>query len=183
MFPDPADIPPPPTRKPLRLQRHDYSHPGPYFVTISTHDQQGTLSTVKSGVIILTAIGEIARAAWNSLPQRFQGLVLDACVIMPNHLHAILLLAPSIPAVNAKERTYSLPDIIGAFKSISTNQANLILKRRDQPIWHRSYHDHIIRNSRELRNIQLYICENPIRWQNRINALHGKPQCHRANPS
>jgi putative transposase len=172
LFPYPT--PDPPARKLLRLQNHGYSHPGPYFITICTHQKKCTLGYASGAAIQPTKAGQIARATWQSLPERFRGLVLDAFVVMPNHVHGVLALvgaglAP--PGVNTTTMPtaehsgeYSLPDVIGAFKSISTIQVNRFLSRRGWPLWHRSYYEHIIRDGEDMKNVQRYILENPWNW-------------------
>jgi putative transposase len=160
-----------PTRKPLRLPNRDYSHAGPYFVTICTHNKSCFLGVVRDEHIYLTPAGQTARDVWYSLPERFSTLVFGEFIIMPNHLHCILAfvgagLAPPI-RVGAKgdgQRPYSLSMVIGAFKSISAIKINRLLKRSGRPVWQRSYYDHIIRDGNDMRNAQRYILENPMRW-------------------
>ena len=172
-----------PQRKSIRLQGFDYAQAGAYFVTICTQGKRCLLSSIVGKSVELTLAGEIVRAVWNSLPERFPRLVLDEFVIMPNHLHGVLGLigaglAP--PAVNpgktvsmmeadapkkpAAPKKYSLPDVMGAFKSISTIQVNKRLQRKGIPLWQRSYYEHIIRKGEDLRKIQQYILENPLNW-------------------
>ena len=79
-----------PRRKSIRLQGFDYSLAGANFVTICTNAKQCILSSVVGNSVELSPSGEIVRAAWNSLPERFPRVVLDEFVIMPNHIHAVL---------------------------------------------------------------------------------------------
>jgi REP element-mobilizing transposase RayT len=173
-------------RKPVRLAYHDYSSVGPYFVTISTHNQRRILSSISSTEVILTNAGETVREIWLSMPGRFPGLVLDEFVIMPNHFHALLAfatpralaarrisvgegLAPPSPVVPANRKPIcgvacSLPSVIGAFKSLSTIRVNKLLNTPSKPLWQRTYHDHIIRTADDMKNAQRYIQENPLRW-------------------
>jgi len=132
---------------------------------------------VASKSVELSPAGGIVRAVWNSLPEKFPKLVLDKFVVMPNHLYAMLGfvgagLAP--PAVNSAKdatnkpinaptapvaavRNYSLADVVGAFKSISTIQVNRPLQRKGVPLWQRSYYEHIVCKGEDLRKIQQYI--------------------------
>jgi REP-associated tyrosine transposase len=167
-----------PARRTLRLPNHDYSHAGPYFVTICTQNKVCSLGTVQGEQVDLNPAGRVARESWYSLPERFPQLVLDEFIIMPNHLHAILAfvgegLAPPSSALAQPETMLnesnqanrcSLPSVIGAFKSISTIRINRLLKRAGQPFWQRSYYDHIIRNGDDMKNAQRYILENPLMW-------------------
>ena len=160
-----------PNRKPSRLPNHDYSHAGPYFVTICTHNNSCLLSTVQGEHVHLSLAGEVARETWHALPDRFPQVALDEFVIMPNHVHGILALVgaglapPGAPNVKSTFSSHcSLPAVIGAFKSISTIKINRLLKRSGQLFWQRSYYEHIIRNGEDMKNAQRYILENPLKW-------------------
>ncbi len=159
-----------PTRKPLRLPNHDYSHAGPYSVTICTQKNVCLLSTVRAEHVYLNLAGEVAHETWYALPQRFPRVVLREFIIMPNHLHAILafvgagLAPPDDASMKSNHRGLcSLPAVIGAFKSISTIKINRLLKRSGL-FWQRSYYEHIIRNGDDMKNAQRYILENPLKW-------------------
>jgi REP-associated tyrosine transposase len=151
-----------PTRKTLRLPNHDYSHAGPYFVTICTQNKVCSLGTVQGEHVDLSPTGKVVRESWYSLPERFPRIVLDEFIIMPNHLHAILSFVGE--GLAPPSSGCSLPSVIGAFKSISTIRINRLLKRANQPLWQRSYYDHIIRNGDDMKNAQRYILENPLMW-------------------
>jgi putative transposase len=164
-----------PRRKSLRLPTRDYSQAGSYFVTICTHQKKCVLGSVESARVQLSRVGEIVRATWNGLPERFPRVVLDELVIMPNHLHAILTLvveglaharSVNMSKMPAARRVvhFSLPDIIGAFKSISTIHVNRLLNSRGSPLWQKSYFEHVIRSGEDLKNAQRYILENPLKW-------------------
>ena len=118
--------------------------------------------------VILTKRGEIVRSAWLELPNRYAGLALDEYIIMPNHIHGILcfvgagLARPS--SISNPTTDFSLVDVMRVFKSISTIQVNRAFCTPGQPLWQRTYFDHILRDAEDLRNHQRYILENPIRW-------------------
>jgi putative transposase len=168
-----------PSRRSIRLNGYDYSSRGLYFVTICTHQKKCLLGTVVDGQAHLSAAGREVIRVWCELPQRFPGLVLDAFVAMPNHVHGVIAvvgagLAP--PADGAPFRTarggrcaltkasFSLGDVVCAFKSLSAIAVNRALHRRGVPVWQRNYYEHIIRNGRSLTKIQRYIYDNPARW-------------------
>jgi len=165
----------PPRRKALRLLTRDYSQAGSYFMTICTHEKKCVLGSVESSQVQLSRVGEIVRATWNALPERFARVVLDEFVIMPNHLHAILTLVTAgfahsgsvnmnkMPAARPTAH-FSLCDVIGAFKSLSTIHVNRLMNSKGSPLWQRSYFEHVIRNGEDLKNTQRYILENPLRW-------------------
>jgi len=87
-----------PIRKGIRLPDHDYASPGAYFVTVCTHARACLFGEVHDSNVHLSLSGEIVRATWNELPRHFPDVEVDALVVMPNHLHAILVLQPSVKA-------------------------------------------------------------------------------------
>jgi REP element-mobilizing transposase RayT len=80
---------------------------------------------------------------------------------MPDHVHAIIQLQP----VKNGERTPSLHEIVRALKTFSAKRINILRNKTGQPVWQRSYYDHIIRDEGEWARIQAYIEENPRRWE------------------
>lgn len=126
-------------RKLLRLKGYDYSRSGAYFVTICVKDRVCLFGEVVDGVMRLNAYGEIVQAVWDGLPNHYGHVMLDAFVVMPNHIHAIIVLDADIPvgaglkpaptAVATKKR-HELPEIVRAFKTFSARQINEL---RDSP--------------------------------------------------
>jgi len=164
-----------PRRKQLRLRGCDYAFPGVYFVTICSAGKVAVFGSVSGESIVLSRAGEIVRAEWIGLAERFARLVLDEFVIMPNHLHGVLAFVGhaggaspaggiSPAATGRASPSPTLFDVIGAFKSISTIKVNKLLGRRGVPLWQRSYYEHIVRPGEDLRKIQRYILENPLMW-------------------
>jgi REP element-mobilizing transposase RayT len=167
-----------PQRKPVRLKGYDYSQPGGYFVTICTQDR-----------ILLFEddnVRKIAEGCWRNIPEHFPFVELDQWVIMPNHLHGIILIHDqcrgeafsgrssnkNVDTENASPLRYpngtaprSLGAIIQNFKSISTRKVNQHRRTPGQTFWQRGYYDRIIRNEKELNRIQKYIAENPLKWK------------------
>jgi REP element-mobilizing transposase RayT len=82
-------------RRSIRLKGYDYSQQGAYFVTICTHQRNCLLGEIVDGEMKLNTNGEIARGCWLSIPRHFQNVELDEFVIMPNHLHGIIILVKS----------------------------------------------------------------------------------------
>ncbi len=79
-------------RRSIRLSGYDYARPGAYFVTIVAAGRHCLFGRVENQVVALSDLGRIAEQQWARLPQRFPGLVLGAYVVMPNHLHGILII-------------------------------------------------------------------------------------------
>lgn len=148
-----------PERKPLRLKEYDYRNHGRYFVTICTHDRKNLLSGIVSDndlcsapQIVLTHIGnEIEKTIWY-INNKYNGVVIEKYVIMPNHIHLILVLNESGGRGNPP-----LQNVIGQLKSYTTKIYGNLL-------WQRSYYDHIIRNEYDYKKIWDYIESNPGKW-------------------
>mgnify|MGYP002814623350 FL=1 len=84
-------------RRSIRLRGHDYSDPGEYYVTICTHNRECVLGEIKDGEMRLSNAGEIAETCWLEIPRHFPNVVLDEFVIMPDHMHGILILKEYVP--------------------------------------------------------------------------------------
>jgi REP element-mobilizing transposase RayT len=82
----------PPRRRSIRLKNHDYTTGGAYFVTICAHHRERLFGEVEDGVMRLNDHGVIARTAWEDLSNHYDGVRLDAFVVMPNHVHGIVWL-------------------------------------------------------------------------------------------
>jgi REP element-mobilizing transposase RayT len=78
-------------RRSVRLKGFDYSQPAAYFITICTRDRVSSLGDVVEGVATLSAAGSIVQNIWDSLPDRFPNVAVDAFIVMPNHVHGILI--------------------------------------------------------------------------------------------
>ncbi len=154
-------------RRSIRLPDYDYAQGAAYFVTICVQGRACTLGSVVDGTMCLSAHGEIVAHCWTMLPAYFPTIVLDACVLMPNHVHAIIFLSEQTPApeeMTPHPDQPSLGRIVGAFKSISTRQINA-QQGLTGTFWQHNYYEHIVRNERSLARLQTYIAENPARWE------------------
>ncbi len=152
----------------LRLRDHDYATPAAYFVTICTKDRACLFGDVADGLISLSHAGVVIDSWWNSMPTRFQDVMLDGWVVMPNHLHGIVL--TGIEAARDTPLPASpLNEVVRWFKSQSTRDYILGVKTEGWPrfrghLWQSGYFDHIIRDDRSLDRIRAYIEANPSRW-------------------
>ena len=154
-----------PKRKPTRLSGWDYSSPGAYFVTICTHEKRCTLSRIVVGEqlaapeVSLSAIGKIVDDQIRSLPARFPFLAVDSYVIMPNHIHLLLILTGGAGGAS------SSPTIIAVVQALKSQTARLCSAAYGvKPLWQRSFHDHVIRGEDDCRTIRDYIANNPAKW-------------------
>lgn len=148
------------TRRAIRLKGYDYRANGAYFITICTVNREPVLGSVFDGEIHHSPTGEIVQDAWLWLEQQYLYVILDAFVIMPNHLHGILVLAPT-----GEVAPKPLGGLIGAFKTVSTKQFNQRQGLDAGKLWQPYFHDHIIRNEADLDRVRKYIADNPARWK------------------
>ena len=96
-------------RRSIRLKGYDYSQAGAYFITICTQDRACLFGKVVNGEMRLNDAGHMVLAEWNMLPERFPHVVLDAFVVMPNHVHGIVVITN--PATDDTATT--APTIVG----------------------------------------------------------------------
>ena len=162
-------------RRSIRLKGFNYSRAGAYFVTICTKDRACLLGAVVDGDMRLNEFGEIVREEWLRTEQIRPNVALDTFIVMPNHIHGIIILngdtrrgtlqrAPTIERFG-KPTSNTIPTIIRLFKSITTKRINERRGTRGVPIWQRNYYEHIIRNDDELNQIREYIMTNPLKWE------------------
>ncbi|MEG1016565.1 MAG: transposase [Oscillospiraceae bacterium] len=153
-----------PKRKKTRLEGYDYSSNGAYFVTICTYNREQILGDINVGQGLcscrLSHIGRIVQDEIQKITNRYVGVKIDKYVIMPNHIHLIILLERQ-----EQSPCPTIGDIICVIKSISTKNANKIEHKSGRKIWQRSFHDHIIRGEREYQKIWEYIDTNPLKWE------------------
>ena len=157
------------SRRSIRLQGYDYSWPGWYYVTVCVRDRQCVLGKVIADKIGLNQFGEVTQKCWEWLPRQYSYVELDDFVIMPNHIHGIIIIN-GLPrrggsrTAPTEAKPKSLGRLIGAFKTTSTKEINTIRRTPGGVFWQRGYYEHIIRNDRDLYNIRQYISNNPLQW-------------------
>ena len=160
-----------PKRKLHRLQQYDYSQNGYYFITICTHHRKPLLCTVGNAVLGVppsvkpTSIGEAVLSAWMHMSEIDPYIRTDAFCLMPNHIHGIIVIdAPKEETAERRGRR-SLPDLVRAFKSVTTREYKRMFGVTEQDaLWQSSYYDEIIRNDAHLAAVQSYIDGNPSKW-------------------
>lgn len=170
-------------RKPNRLKYYDYSNRGYYFVTICVQDMKCIFGEIVNKEVKLNDYGKIISESLKKIPIIHNILDLDYHVIMPNHLHAIIIVGDAkfassiecnIQDINENivptDRTkIVLSKIIQQFKRICTFEIrNKGVKNFK---WQRSFYDRIIRNEKELLNIRKYIHQNPLKWEIEKNSI------------
>lgn len=179
-------------RRSIRLRGYDYTQAGAYFVTIVTHGREPFFGDVANGGMQLSAYGRVAATMWQRIPRHFPHVQLDEWIVMPNHVHGIIVIVGGGDAFSVGRSddvatahgepiiVFKVPDeecvaptgpppgslgaIVGNFKSVTSRRVNRMRKTPGTPLWQRNYHEHIIRNERELNGIRQYIHDNPARW-------------------
>ena len=156
-------------RKPNRLKGYDYSNLGWYYVTICTKEHVAYFGRVKNGEMFLNKLGKMAKKFWNEIPEHFPEIELDEYVIMPNHIHGIIIInnmdVGTRHALSLQQQSpkHNLGNIIGSFKSAVSKYAHENEYKHFK--WQRSFYDRIIRNEKELYFIRRYIQQNPLKWE------------------
>ena len=165
-------------RRSLRLKEYDYSWAGWYYVTICTKQRVRVLGKIHDDSVKLSAVGEIVQKCWTCLTSDFHTVELDEYVIMPNHLHGIIILGDSprrglinqTPTQEKSEGYWQLmknPDLkVGKIMRHFKAKASKLIHDAGfgSFAWQRNYHDHIIRNDADLTRIRQYIRNNPLKW-------------------
>jgi REP element-mobilizing transposase RayT len=139
-----------PKRKSPRIPGYDYATPNYYFITICTHEKNCIFWSGGK----LNTFGQIAFDAAMQISAHFPGNRVDRFVVMPNHIHMILVVEPG-----GTDATV----VIGQYKSQVSKEIHKIDPKRK--IWQTSFHDHGIRNYRQYQHIREYIETNPMRWK------------------
>ncbi len=164
-------------RRPLRLPGYNYNSSGMYFLTICTRRRASLFGRIDEGKMVENAYGQIVRSCWEELAFRVEHIQTDAFVIMPNHVHGVLVILgntatkPDVGAIHELplqptrvRRQMLLPRIVGRFKMNSSKCINKLRQTSGSSIWQRNYYEHVIRNDEALTRIRGYIQTNPLRW-------------------
>ena len=188
-------------RRSIRLKDYDYSKAGAYFVTICTWNKECILGEIDDEKMKLNEYGEIVFEEWYRSSEIRKEIGMDAFVIMPNHIHGIVIINDTITEqynvgangcspienenmvhveVNGRPplrmKSKSISSFIAGFKSSVTKRINQIRNTPGFPVWQRNYYEHIIRNEKELNAIREYIMYNPLRWNEDTENPNRKPK-------
>lgn len=165
-----------------RLKRWDYRSEGSYFITICTQNRIRYFGKIINGEMLLSDLGKIAHDFWLEIESRESNLELGEFVIMPDHIHGILILKENVEGASdvrnelsqlnqsskknermslISPKANSISAIIRSFKSAVTKQANCLGFAFK---WQRGFYDRIIRNEYEFNNVSSYIRQNPSKW-------------------
>jgi len=175
-------------RHSIRLREYDYSQPGSYFITVCTGGKAPLFGEIVEGEMVLNPIGKVVERCWLAISNHFANIELDKFVVMPNHIHGIIVIYPddNVNTVGAKPlRLYktkihgpkpnSIGTTIASFKSVATKKINILRDTAGHSIWQRNYYERVIRNENELNKIRRYIINNPAQWSYDIENRNGLP--------
>ena len=137
------------SRKSARIPKYDYSRNNYYFVTICTDHRRCIFGETDH----LNWMGKIVQEEILKIPSHYTSVFIDKYVVMPNHIHMILVLEDDSPNLNQIIAQYKS----GVTRRIREQKSNIL-------VWQRSYHDHVIRDQKGYENIWNYIEGNPMNW-------------------
>jgi REP element-mobilizing transposase RayT len=178
-------------RRSIRLKGYDYSSEGPYYVTMVAFHRDCLFGEIVHEEMVLSDFGKIADNCWREIPEHFPFVELGAYVIMPNHVHGIIVINDDHRAdANASARrgtiyraptteqfgkptVGSLPTIIRTYKAAVTRRIGR--EHNATGIWQRNYYEHIIRDEKDLQNKTDYIEANPSLWEEDENNPRNNP--------
>jgi putative transposase len=177
-----------------RAQWWDYGWNGAYFITICTKNREHFFGEIRNGKMELSPLGVIADILWHEIPNHVSFVELGDFVVMPNHIHGILILdnpdrafvGPVVgtghalslqPSLQPDDETSIAPTIgQNRFQNIGKNTVSSIIGSYKSAVtkhanrlgfengWQSRFHDHIIRNDMEYQRISDYINNNPANW-------------------
>jgi REP element-mobilizing transposase RayT len=170
-------------RSSTRLKGYDYSQAGAYSVTICTQDRECLFGDVFDGAMRLNDAGQMVHKIWNDLSVKYPDIETDEFVVMPNHVHGIIMLSGRGDIGHPRG---TLPGSVGrivqVFKSLTTHEYIRGIRGNGWPpfngrLWQRNYYEHIIRSEEEMNRVREYIMGNPLKWaedkDNPANIIRG----------
>ena len=142
-------------RKETRIPNYNYGSYNYYFVTICAHNKKCIFGQPNA----LNSVGKTAEQYLKNISKIYPQVIVDKFVVMPNHIHMILIMGKNISEKNLPDLTR----VVGQFKMAVTKEVHKV--RPDLVVWQRSFHDHIIRNQHSYEKIWNYIDGNPAKWE------------------
>lgn len=176
-------------RKLNRWNRWNYSENGWYYVTICVEDRMEIFGKIVDGKMQLNEVGLVAAKYWEMIRKIYIEVELDEFVIMPNHIHGILIIGAGRDnrmvgtgqcqnrivgtgqcPVRTDDRYGKISKVINGYKNVVTKEVRYKLGIGKFE-WHRSFYDNIIRTEKDLEKIRWYIRNNPKMWDRDRNKI------------
>jgi REP element-mobilizing transposase RayT len=160
--------------KSARKPDWNYAWPGWYFVTVCTKNRTCVLGKVTDGAVDLSRVGAYADACWRKIPHHYPKVEIDEFIVMPNHVHGIIVIkgpnpvfqrgvaTPAKTLVGKEPEPGSLGNVVGSFKAAVSYGCG---KQHPGFGWQPRFHDHVIGSEKSLGAIREYIRPNPANWQ------------------
>ena len=133
-------------RKSIRLNGYDYSQKGAYFITFCTQNREHLFGEVIDSKMELNDAGAMVQTIWDELPTRFDNIIMDESIIMPDHSHGIIIITPDTqisrtgdPFVRPQTTQYIPPHPL--YTSPNSNNLNTTKKCRDHNCINKNYYD------------------------------------------
>jgi REP element-mobilizing transposase RayT len=152
-------------RRSIRLRGHDYAQAGAFFVTLCVQGRICLFGHVADGVVELTDIGRIVAEEWERTPALRPNVELDEFIVMPDHVHGIVIITQRDDGATPPDATNTLRSPAHTIGAIMRGFKGAVVRRVGRPIWQRNYYEHIIRSEAALDRIRQYIADNPARWK------------------
>ena len=182
----------PHVRHSIRLPKYDYSQAGEYFITICLQNRECLFGEIVNDEMILNDAGRMVSDIWHRIPGHNPGVEIDEFVVMPNHIHGIMVLVgadhcvcpinpgrcqtdricstnPGVSPGQSRGIAPTLPQIVQRFKTLTTKRYIDGVNQKgwqyfQTRLWQRNYYEHVIRNEDDLNRIKEYISTNQLRW-------------------
>jgi putative transposase len=171
-----------PQRRSNRWRGHDYGRAGAYFVTACVQGRVPLFGEVVGAAMQRNEMGNIVLASWNEIPGHFRAVDVDECIVMPDHVHGIVILrmedAPDAGRARHASPLRELGAVVASFKSASSRRIHELRDTPGGPVWQRGYFDRVLRDDAELVNARRYIADNPLRW----SIKHAAPSSSSPSP-
>lgn len=158
-----------------RLRTWDYSNPSWYYVTLNVRNHREYFGDIRKGKMCLNEFGSIAEMCWKGIPVYFGNAAIDYFVVMPNHVHGIIIIESKDVACNVstdnpeKNVMSKISPLKGSLSAIVRSYKSAVSKLihdigGNEFSWQSRFFERIIRNEQELFNIRQYIEQNPFKW-------------------
>lgn len=167
-------------RESIRRKGFDYSLPGSYYFTICTYNREHLFGSIilsydqqkhaPSKVMVLNEAGKIVDDCWKDLPNHYEHIMLDAFIVMPDHVHGIIIIENPVD----ENKHHGLPEFIRALKSFSSRRIAEAMVTTNRHVWQTGYYDRLINSHEDLEKTRNYIMQNPENWESK----HNKPNLY-----
>ncbi|MBE9036745.1 transposase [aff. Roholtiella sp. LEGE 12411] len=169
----------------IRLPNRNYAANGWYFLTICTSDRFHFFGDINGGEMRLSAIGETAQQFWSDIPNHFDYIYIDVYVIMPNHVHGIIVIdrpqnvetsqcnvstkRDALCNITQRQFMFNISPKAGSLGAIARSYKSAVTRwcRKngfEDFGWQDRFYEHIIRADGSLDRIREYIINNPTKW-------------------